>query len=219
MQRRAVFDAGVPYRTSARPRRTARLRLAVLLVVLAACAAALTDRFSTAASPIDLPRAQDRASHGEPRTPRAAPPGSLGEDHGALPDGVTVFDDRFPGVANLDPDLLAALHRAATDSGFAFVVDSGWRSAEYQEQLFRDAVARYGSRQEAARWVATPDASAHVSGDAVDLGPAAATEWLARHGAAYGLCQIYSNEPWHYELRPDARDNGCPAMYADATQR
>ena len=32
----------------------------------------------------------------------------------------------------------------------------------------------------------------------------AATAWLSEHGAAYGLCQIYGNEPWHYELRPDA---------------
>jgi hypothetical protein len=26
-----------------------------------------------------------------------------------------------------------------------------------------------------------------------------------------------SNEPWHYELRPDAADHGCPSMYADAS--
>ena len=25
------------------------------------------------------------------------------------------------------------------------------------------------------------------------------------------LCQIYSNESWHYELRPEAIDHGCPA--------
>ena len=36
-------------------------------------------------------------------------------------------------------------------------------------------------------------------------------------GAAYGLCQIYSNEPWHYELRPDAIEHGCPRLYADPT--
>ena len=33
----------------------------------------------------------------------------------------------------------------------------------------------------------------------------------------YGLCRIYGNEPWHYELRPDAVDHGCPPMYADPT--
>jgi hypothetical protein len=61
----------------------------------------------------------------------------------------------------------------------------------------------------AARWVATPDTSAHVSGDAVDIAPSDSAAWLSEHGAAYGLCQIYGNEPWHYELRPDAVDHGC----------
>ena len=40
---------------------------------------------------------------------------------------------------------------------------------------------------------------------------------LSEHGRAYGLCQIYGNEPWHYELRPEAIAHGCPAMYADPT--
>ena len=47
--------------------------------------------------------------------------------------------------------------------------------------------------------------------------PLDATAWLSEHGAEYGLCQIYSNEPWHYELRPEAIDHGCPRMYADPT--
>jgi len=140
---------------------------------------------------------------------------------GALPDGVTVFDDRFPGVANLAPDLLHALREAATaaaDDGIELNVNSGWRSPEYQDQLLREAVARYGSEQAAARWVGTAKTSAHVSGDAVDIGPFDATDWLSRHGARYGLCQIYRNEPWHYELRPDARGRGCPPRYADPTR-
>jgi CubicO group peptidase (beta-lactamase class C family) len=56
-----------------------------------------------------------------------------------------------------------------------------------------------------------------VSGDAVDIGPSDARAWLSEHGAEYGLCQIYRNEPWHYELRPEAIDDGCPPMYADPT--
>ena len=146
----------------------------------------------------------------------AAPPAPKVKHHrasGAVPAGTTVFDDGVWGVARLDPVLLGALRRAATDSGVRFVVDSGRRSPAYQERLFREAVAKYGSEQEAARWVATPTTSAHVSGDAVDLGPAASA-WLSAHGAAYGLCQIYANEPWHFELRR----NACPAMYADPTQ-
>jgi len=42
-------------------------------------------------------------------------------------------------------------------------------SPEYQNQLLREAVVKYGSDEEAARWVATADTSAHVMGDAVDI--------------------------------------------------
>ena len=131
-----------------------------------------------------------------------------------------MFDDEYPGVANLDPSLLKALRRAATDAAKAsveFQVNSGWRSPEYQEQLLREAVSEYGSEAEAARWVSTAKTSAHVSGDAVDIGPVAAAAWLSKHGAFYGLCQIYRNESWHYELRPKASSGGCPPMYADPT--
>ena len=84
-------------------------------------------------------------------------------------------------------------------------------------QLLQDAIAKYGSEAEAARWVATPRTSAHVSGEAVDLGPSEAATWLSEHGAAYGLCRVYGNEPWHFELRPAAVDHGCPPTYPDPT--
>ncbi|MBF6619816.1 MAG: M15 family metallopeptidase [Patulibacter sp.] len=144
-----------------------------------------------------------------------------GESGGAVPDGTTAFDDEIPGIEHLDSSLLEALRAASTDAadaGVALMVTSGWRAPEYQQRLLDEGIAKYGSEQEAARWVATPETSAHVSGDAVDVGPYAATAWLFEHGARYGLCQIYRNESWHYELRPDAVDHGCPAMYADATE-
>lgn len=144
----------------------------------------------------------------------------VGLADGVVPDAVTVFDDELPAVANLDSTLLGALREAATDAaddGVAFVVNSGWRSPKHQEQLLVEAVSEYGSEEEAARWVATPTTSAHVSGDAVDIGPADATAWLSTRGAVYGLCQIYDNEPWHFELRADAGDEGCPPLYADPT--
>lgn len=131
---------------------------------------------------------------------------------------MTVFDDAFPAVANLDPELLRAVREAAIDAaddGVAFYVNSGWRSAEYQERLLQEAVAEYGSEEEAARWVATAETSPHVSGGAIDIGESDATAWLSDHGASYGLCQVYENEPWHYELRADA--DGCPTMYDDPT--
>jgi hypothetical protein len=206
------LNGGVAYR---RPARTAvrrnRIRFAGLLVVIVAIAAALGHELpasssSTAAPRVGVPRSEHR--------------GALGEAGGAVPDGTTVFDDGLPGVANLDADLLGAVRLAATDAanvGVEFVVDSGWRSPEYQERLLREAVSKYGSEEEAARWVATPNRSAHVSGDAVDIGPPGAAAWLSEHGAEYGLCQIYGNEPWHYELRPEATAQGCPPTYSDPT--
>lgn len=145
-----------------------------------------------------------------------------GEADGAVPSGATVFYDHLPAVANLDPALLDAIRRAAdaasADEGIEFQVNSGWRSAAYQEQLLRDAVDEYGSEAEAARWVSTAETSLHVSGDAIDIGPFDATYWLSLNGAAYGLCQIYGNESWHYEVRPEAVDAGCPPMYGDPTE-
>lgn len=139
---------------------------------------------------------------------------------GRLPEGTSVYDEDHAGITELDPDLLRALRRAATDAAgddVDIVVNSGWRSPSYQKRLLDEAVTKYGSRAEAARWVATPQASPHVAGDAVDVGPTAATTWLAAHGARYGLCRIYDNEPWHYELRPEATDQGCPPRYPDPT--
>jgi D-alanyl-D-alanine carboxypeptidase len=146
--------------------------------------------------------------------------GALGEDDGVVPDGATPFDVGIPAVANLDQGLLDALRRAATaaaDDGVEVYVNSGWRSPRYQKHLFGEAVSEHGSREAAARWVASSNTSAHVAGEAVDLGHSDAEAWLSEHGAGYGLCQIYRNEPWHYELRPEAVDHGCPSMYVDPT--
>jgi zinc D-Ala-D-Ala carboxypeptidase len=207
-----------PARATTRRIRIRRRRAAGVLVAIVAITAALGSKSLvssslTVPSPSSAVTPVDR-SHNEQRD-------ALGEAGGAVPDDTTVFDDEVPSVAKLDPALLRALRRAATDAaddGVELVVNSGWRSPAYEDQLRRDAIAKYGSEAGAGRWVATGTTSPHVSGDAVDIGPAHATPWLSAHGAAYGLCQIYGNEPWHYELRPDAIAHGCPRMYADPTQ-
>jgi zinc D-Ala-D-Ala carboxypeptidase len=222
---------GGPARTTTHRIRIRWIRVAGLLVVVAAIAAALGYQSLASSSQTDASPSEHRGlrseHRGAPGAPDGAPVlprehgGALGEADGAVPDGATVFDDDFPAVANLDQALLGSLRQAATDAagdGIEFIVNSGWRSAEYQEQLLQEAVSEYGSEEEAARWVATPETSPHVSGDAVDVGPDDATAWLSEHGAAYGLCQIYGNEPWHYELRPDTIDQECPPMYADPAQ-
>jgi hypothetical protein len=165
-----------------------------------------------------IPPADDLQQHPDqpPRDGFAADPST---DEGGVGAGASVFDDWVPAVANLDPSLRDALRQAATAAGadgVTFTVNSGWRSPEYQNELLEAAIAQYGSAKEAARWVATPKTSPHVHGEAVDLGLDASI-WLSSNGAAFGLCQIYANERWHYELRPAAIDQDCPAMYTDPT--
>src|SRR6478609_5040484 len=140
---------------------------------------------------------------------------------GQLPDGVGPFDDTYPGLTRLDRALLDALReatRAARRDDVTIYVNSGWRSSAYQRQLLAEADRTYGTSDGAARWVASVAASPHVTGDAVDVGDTDAMAWLSERGAAYGLCQVYANEPWHYELRPHASARGCPAMYADPSR-
>lgn len=212
-----------PVSVTRRVRRRRTLVAALVLVAVAATGITVQQSLSAASFAFtsnDVPA--EEVAAGAPESSAGMPEGPVGEADGAIPDGgqPSVFDTERPAVGNLDPALLDALQRAAEDAdrdGIGIRVNSGWRSARYQQQLLQDALAEYGSAEEAARWVATPETSAHVSGDAVDLGPFPALDWLAQHGSDYGLCQIYGNEPWHYELRPEAVDEGCPEMYADPT--
>ncbi|MEU8921903.1 M15 family metallopeptidase [Kitasatospora sp. NPDC048545] len=147
------------------------------------------------------------------------PSAGTAED-GVIPDGTTLspFDGTAPAVVNLDGPLREALRKAATDAraqGVEMHVTSGWRSRAYQQRLLDRAVARYGSLEQARQFVNTPDRSAHVTGRAVDVGPTDADDWLIRRGARYGLCQVYANEMWHFELRTEPGGT-CPAQLSDA---
>jgi zinc D-Ala-D-Ala carboxypeptidase len=114
-----------PAPTTSRRIRTRGIRVADPLVVIAAIAAAVGDQLPASSSSTAAPTHVLRGEH------RDAP----GEADGAVPDGATVFDDEITGVANLDPALLAALRRAATDAadnGVDLLVDSGRRSPAYR---------------------------------------------------------------------------------------
>jgi D-alanyl-D-alanine carboxypeptidase len=205
-----------PARTAARPTRlTILIAVAVVIAAMtgvlgyqtwASSSPSATSDASAPSVPAPSPETVAQQDGDVPRPP--LPPrsdgrhgdhkGALREADGAVPNGVTVFDDEIPAVTKLDPSLLKALRQAATDAAddpVEFHVSSGWRSREYQEHLLDEAISKYGSKKEAARWVATADTSPHVSGDAIDIGPTAAAAWLSKHGAEYGLCQIYRNEP------------------------
>ncbi|SFB43338.1 D-alanyl-D-alanine carboxypeptidase [Amycolatopsis marina] len=140
--------------------------------------------------------------------------GSIGHNQSLTP-----FDTDHIALGKLDPALLRAVQQAATDAradGIEFFVTSGWRSKEYQQRLLEEGIERYGSLEEARKFVNTPEKSTHVSGKAIDLGPTDADDWLIRHGSRYGLCQTYANEMWHFELMTTPGGE-CPAPLADAT--
>ncbi|MCG5434015.1 M15 family metallopeptidase [Mycobacterium sp. MYCO198283] len=139
---------------------------------------------------------------------------------GLLPEGrtLTLDDVGDPIIGRLDPDLRAALAdaaRGAAADGVALRFTSGWRTRGFQLRLFDDGVRTYGSVEAARQYVATPEVSRHVTGEAVDVLSPDAAQWMVRNGSRYGLCQMYANEIWHYELTADAAGN-CPPMKATA---
>ena len=128
------------------------------------------------------------------------------------------YDVANPAVGNLEPALLIAVQQATTAAaadGVTMTVTSGWRSPAFQQQLLDDAIATYGSLAAARQYVQTPERSRHVLGQAVDMSGVGADQWLIANGARFGLCQIYANELWHFELATDAAGN-CPGLLPNA---
>ena len=145
----------------------------------------------------------------------AVAPGVAAADAQAL----SPWDVADPAVGNLAPALLIAVQEAASAAaadGVTMTVTSGWRSPQFQQQLLDDAVATYGSMIAARQYVQTPERSRHVLGQAVDIGGYGADQWLINNGSRYGLCQIYANELWHFELATDVAGN-CPALLPNAS--
>ena len=210
--------------------------VAALAVVLTGCAAG-TVRSTTsttpsfAAVPVVPSDATTRTlaiGAAANATPAAAPTdttlvigdGAIDTWNGWLPDGQTFspFDTASQPVARLDPLLLKAIQdatRAAEAQGINIALTSGWRSKGFQQRLFADAVRQFGSVDVAQQFVASPEASRHVVGEAVDVTGTGASDWLIRNGVQFGLCQIYANENWHFELAVD-EDGRCPPLRPNA---
>ncbi|WP_430259782.1 tape measure protein [Neorhizobium sp. IRS_2294] len=95
-------------------------------------------------------------------------------------------------------------------------INSGYRSVERQQQLWQDALKKYGSVAEARRWVAPPGNSQHNKGNAADLGYSsdAARQWAHSNASKFGLSFPLSNENWHIE-DADAR----AGVVADKTKQ
>jgi len=112
-----------------------------------------------------------------------------------------------------------AAKAAAKKDGVTIYVVSGFRSLSRQQTLFNQAVRKYGSINEASKWVAPPLVSHHPWGIAIDVNypdePVGAG-WLEVNGYKFGLCRVFENEWWHFEptIAPGWK---CPALVPDAT--
>jgi hypothetical protein len=113
-----------------------------------------------------------------------------------------------------------ALVSAARRDGIAaplLLPGSGFRDPALQERLWRNALQRYGSPEEARKWVAPPGTSAHQTGRAIDfylggkidsrnvahLRTLPAYRWLVANAKRFGFYP-YEREPWHWEYNPPA---------------
>ncbi|MBD5786226.1 M15 family metallopeptidase [Cellulosimicrobium terreum] len=151
----------------------------------------------------------------------------------AGPDGVTAARATTAGSSSgtaqdpvrptpaheLDPELerrFEEAQEAAAAEGVELTVTSGWRTAGEQQELVDAALERYGSADEAHRWVLPPETSEHVAGLAIDVGPTEGALWLQQHGPQHGLCQTYANEMWHFEAATEPGGT-CPPMHDDAS--
>jgi LAS superfamily LD-carboxypeptidase LdcB len=107
---------------------------------------------------------------------------------------------------------------AAKKEDVSLQITSGYRTLARQNKLFKDAIKKYGSYKEAARWVSPPEISHHPRGLAIDVNypndPKAA-KWLEVNGYKFGLCRVFKNEWWHFEgnIAPGWK---CPKLLKDA---
>jgi zinc D-Ala-D-Ala carboxypeptidase len=188
-----------------------------LMLMLNACSSPLPPPTEPTTPPATQPAGSASDEDGDAFAIGAAATDTFG---GWLHDGKTLtpFDVSNPIIGLMDPLLLRAIQdaaRGAASEGIELKVTSGWRSKGFQQQLFDDGVRTYGSIDAARQFVASPERSMHVVGKAVDIGATDADEWLIRNGSRFGLCQIYANEIWHFELATD-KDGNCPPLKPNA---
>jgi D-alanyl-D-alanine dipeptidase len=112
-------------------------------------------------------------------------------------------------------DMVKAFREETGIGGDVFAVVSGYRNPEIQEQLFQNAIIKYGSPKAARKWVAPPGKSAHQTGRALDINlgvpigskfvnrqrKTEAYAWLKENASRFGFYP-YANEPWHWEYNP-----------------
>lgn len=116
------------------------------------------------------------------------------------------------GTQGLDSKFSNQIERMVADAPGNANVFSGRRDTGRQKELWQEALQKYGSEQEARRWVAPPtgtrmsdgtiaQGSRHESGIAADLKYEndSVKQWFHDNAHRYGLHFPLDNEDWHIE--------------------
>ncbi|WKL42066.1 D-alanyl-D-alanine carboxypeptidase family protein [Sinorhizobium meliloti] len=128
--------------------------------------------------------------------------------------------DHVNGMADAFASKLAKMLASMPDDLKGSVtINSGYRSIERQQQLWLDALKKYGSPEAARKWVAPPGNSQHNHGNAADLGYSSgqARQWMHANAGNFGLSFPLANENWHIE-DADARNKQVSAEIEKLTQ-
>ena len=125
-----------------------------------------------------------------------------------------VFENRNIYVTRETREAFVRMAEAAARDGVELMVDSGYRSAEYQQRIYQKKMAKGDDFYDVARWVAPPGYSEHMMGTTLDLVPSnwtfngiPADRWLQENGERFSFTQTYpqeseggfSWEPWHWK--------------------
>ena len=132
-----------------------------------------------------------------------------------LPDSLTFQDYRIYVMPAVRDAFVRMADAARRDSIF-LIVDSGFRSADFQRRIIKRRLAAGEPFERIARHVAPPGYSRHETGRAIDLVPSEARfahtpmyRWLKEYAREYGFEETYPEpkgdpdglwwESWHWE--------------------
>lgn len=163
-------------------------------------------------TPKKAPTTASKTSPSPSKSPTTAPAGEGGDCENTTHDTPADEARKFSGMTSGTQQAFLSAQKAAQAKGLTFLLNSGYRSAAYQQRVFDCWVKQLGSPQAARQYALPPDESAHVMGYAMDIAPPSAAAWLESTKGQFGLCRRYEDETWHFEYQARYKTQGCPAL-------
>ena len=171
-----------------------------------------TPSSTSAPSTTPSPSPKSSPSKSPSSSPSTSPAGEGGDCENTTHDTPGDEAKKFSGMTRGTQQAFLAAQKAAQAAGQSFILNSGYRSAAYQQRIFDCWVNQLGSEQAARQYALPPDQSAHVQGYAMDIAPPSAAAWLESTKGQFGLCRRYEDETWHFEYQARYKTQGCPAL-------